>query len=173
MRCSYAWQKVLKQHTVLGNNTCWLHTCCPQFCDNQTHHTCRSHHLYSRDPAEHLCFANPCNFRTLDRFKCSWLATAADILEWTSSWCDFTGRGFWQAYYIERSAALYMHLTCTAVLEVYYSKIQALLLNKFFVQIIFVRNWLFENILQMKINQKMVATYNLATRNIFNWSTFW
>ena len=50
-----------------------------------------------------------------------------------------------------------MHLTCTAVLEVYYSKIQALWLNKFFVQTIFVRNWLFENILHMKINQKMVA----------------
>ena len=27
----------------------------------------------------HLSFVNPCNFRTLDRFKLSWLATAADI----------------------------------------------------------------------------------------------
>ena len=33
----------------------------------------------SWDPAEHLRFVNPCNFRTLDRFKRSWLATAADI----------------------------------------------------------------------------------------------
>ena len=32
-----------------------------------------------RDPAEHLRFVNPCSFRTLDRFKHSWLATAADI----------------------------------------------------------------------------------------------
>ena len=30
-------------------------------------------------PAEHLRFVNPCNFRTLDQFKRSWLATAADI----------------------------------------------------------------------------------------------
>ena len=34
---------------------------------------------YSWDPAEHLYFVNPRNFTTLDRFKCSWLATAADI----------------------------------------------------------------------------------------------
>ena len=26
-----------------------------------------------------LHFVNPCNFRTLDRFKHSWLATAAEI----------------------------------------------------------------------------------------------
>ena len=32
-----------------------------------------------RDPAEHLCLANTCDFRTLERFKRSWLATAADI----------------------------------------------------------------------------------------------
>ena len=54
-----------------------LQTYCPQFCDNQIH--CRSHYLHSWDPAEHLRFVNPCNFRTLDRFKHSWLATAADI----------------------------------------------------------------------------------------------
>ena len=54
-----------------------LQTYCPQFYGNQT--LCRSHCLYSWDPAEHLRFVNPCNFRTLDRFKCSWLATAADI----------------------------------------------------------------------------------------------
>ena len=49
---------------------------CPQLLDNPTHH--RSHCLRSWDPAEHLHFVNPCNFRTLDRFKRSWLATAAD-----------------------------------------------------------------------------------------------
>ena len=48
-----------------------------QFCGNQI--LCRSHRLYSWDPAEHLRFVNPCNFRTLDRFKHSWLATAAAI----------------------------------------------------------------------------------------------
>ena len=48
-----------------------------QFCGNQTLR--RSHRLHSWDPAEHLCFVNPCNFRTLDRFKRSWLATAVDI----------------------------------------------------------------------------------------------
>ena len=54
-----------------------LQTYCPQFCGNQTLR--RSHRLYSWDPAEHLRFVNPCNYRTLDRFKRSWLATAADI----------------------------------------------------------------------------------------------
>ena len=54
-----------------------LQTYCLQFCGNQTLR--RSHCLYSWDPAEHLCFVNPCNFRTLDRFKHNWLATAADI----------------------------------------------------------------------------------------------
>ena len=54
-----------------------LQTYCPQFCGNQTLR--RSHRLHSWDPAEHLCFVNPCNFRTLYRFKRSWLATAVDI----------------------------------------------------------------------------------------------
>ena len=52
-------------------------TYCPQLLDNPTHH--RSHRLHSWDPAEHLRFVNPCNFRTLDRFKRGWLATTADI----------------------------------------------------------------------------------------------
>ena len=52
-------------------------TSSPQFYANQILR--RSHRLYSCDPAEHLCFANPCNIRTLDRFKCYWLANAADI----------------------------------------------------------------------------------------------
>ena len=56
-----------------------LHTYYPQFCGNQT--LCRSPYLYSWDPAEHLRFINPCNFRTLDRFKrwCLTTYTAADI----------------------------------------------------------------------------------------------
>ena len=48
-----------------------------QFCGNQAHH--RSHHFHSWDPAEHKHFVNLCNFRTLDRFKHSWLAAAAGI----------------------------------------------------------------------------------------------
>ena len=54
-----------------------LQTDCPQFHGNQT--LCISHRLYSWDPAEHLHFVHPCNFRTLDRLKHSWLAIAADI----------------------------------------------------------------------------------------------
>ena len=50
---------------------------CPQLCGNPTHR--RFHWLHSWDPAEHLRLVNPCNFKTLDRFKCSWLATATDI----------------------------------------------------------------------------------------------
>ena len=50
-----------------------LQTYCPQFCGNQTLR--QSHRLYSCDPVEHLRFVNPCNFRTLDPFKRSWLAT--------------------------------------------------------------------------------------------------
>ena len=43
---------------------------------------CRSHRLHSYDPAEHLehlHFVNLCNFKTLDGFKRSWLATATNI----------------------------------------------------------------------------------------------
>ena len=50
---------------------------CPQFCDNQTH--CRSHRLHSWDPARHLRLIDSCNFKTLDRLKRSWLATAPAI----------------------------------------------------------------------------------------------
>ena len=54
-----------------------LLTYCPQFCGNQTHR--RSHRLHSWDPAGHLRFINPCDFKTLDRYKRSWLATAPAI----------------------------------------------------------------------------------------------
>ena len=54
-----------------------LPTYCPQLFGNAIH--CRSHRLHSWDPAEHLRLVNPCNFKTLDRFKRSWLATATDI----------------------------------------------------------------------------------------------
>ena len=49
----------------------------PQFFGNETHRW--SHRLHFWDPAGHLCFINTCDFKTLDRFKCSWLATATAI----------------------------------------------------------------------------------------------
>ena len=64
-------------HLLAGESCGNLQTYCPQFCGYQILR--RSHRLYPWDPAEHLRFVNPCNFRTLDRFKRSWLATAADI----------------------------------------------------------------------------------------------
>ena len=67
-------------HLLAGKGHGNLQTYCPQFYGN---HTLRwSHRLYSWDPAENLRFVNPCNFRTLDRFKRSLLATAA---EWAPS----------------------------------------------------------------------------------------
>ena len=64
-------------HLLAGESRENLPTYCPQFCGNQTHHW--SHRLHSWDPAGHLRFINPCDFKTLDRFKCSWLATAPAI----------------------------------------------------------------------------------------------
>ena len=52
-----------------------LQTYCPQFCDiNQLPH--RSHRLHFWDPAEHLRFVNPCNFK---KFRRSWLVSAVTI----------------------------------------------------------------------------------------------
>ena len=80
----------------------------PQFCGNQTHR--RFHRLYSVDPAENLHFVN-----LIPVISEHWIdLSAAGYLEWASS-CDFTGRGFWLAHYIERCAALYdfySHIVC-------------------------------------------------------------
>ena len=55
-----------------------LQICCPQFCNvNQLPR--RSHRLHSWDPAEHLRFVNPCNFKTLDKFRRSWLVSAVNL----------------------------------------------------------------------------------------------
>ena len=63
---------------------------CPQFYDvNQL--PCISHRLHSWDPAEHLCFVNPCNFRALDRFRRSWLTSAVTI--WNDLPADVILRG--------------------------------------------------------------------------------
>ena len=50
---------------------------CLSFWDvNLVYH--RSNHLHTWDPAEHLSFVNPYKFRTLAKFKHSWLASAID-----------------------------------------------------------------------------------------------
>ena len=64
-------------HLLAGEGLGNLQTYYPQFCGNQTFH--RSHRPFSWDPAEHLHFVNPCNFRALDKFKRGWLSTAANI----------------------------------------------------------------------------------------------
>ena len=62
-------------HLLAGEGRGNLQTYCPQFCDvNQLSR--KSHQLHSWDPAEHLRFINPCNFKTLDRFRRSWLTLA-------------------------------------------------------------------------------------------------
>ena len=110
---------------LVGEDRGNLQTYCPQFYGNQT--LCWSHRLYLWDPAEHLRFVNPCNFRTLDRFKCSWLAIAADI--WNGLPADLILQGEacgWRTILKDVQHCTYMHLICTAVCicmyEVYYSK---------------------------------------------------
>jgi len=52
-----------------------LQSFCPNF-----KISCRSsRRLHGFDPASHLRFQNPCNFRTLDRFRRSWQATVIDL----------------------------------------------------------------------------------------------
>ena len=100
-----------------------LQTYCPQFCGNQTLR--RSHRLYSWDPAEHLRFINPCNFRTLDRFKCSWLATAADICNGLPADLILQGEGLMGgALYLKMCSVVYVFdlYSCMYMYEVYYSK---------------------------------------------------
>ena len=53
-----------------------LQTFCPTF---KTASNRLSHRLHSFDPAFHLCFVSPCNFRTLDRFRRSWLVTVVAL----------------------------------------------------------------------------------------------
>ena len=35
--------------------------------------------IHAWDPEEHFCFINLCNFRTLDRFRHSWQASAVNL----------------------------------------------------------------------------------------------
>ena len=64
-------------HLLAGEGCGNLHIYCTPFCGNQT--LLIYHCLYPWDPTEHLRLVNLCDFRTLDTFKCSWLATDADI----------------------------------------------------------------------------------------------
>ena len=69
---------------------------CLQFCGNQT-------------PAGHLRFIDSCNFKTMDRLKHSWLATAPAI--WNRLPGDIILQGqtyIWLGRYITRSTALGM-----------------------------------------------------------------
>ena len=94
-------------HLLAGEGHENLQTEWPQFCGNQTHR--RSHHPYSCDPGEYLHFVNPCNFRTLDIFKRSWLATAADIWNGLPANVILQGEASgWHTTYIERCAVLYV-----------------------------------------------------------------
>ena len=86
-----------------------LQICCPQFCNvNQLPR--RSHRLHSWDPAEHLRFVNPCNFKTLDKFRRSWLVSAVNL--WNDLPADvlLQGRDTWMACHIERYTALYLYI---------------------------------------------------------------
>ena len=52
-----------------------LQSICPEF--KISHRS--SQRLHGFDPASHLRFQNPCNFRTLDQFRCSWQAAIIDL----------------------------------------------------------------------------------------------
>ena len=97
--CSVTFQPLLqRRHAAIMGLACRLlagegqgnlSTYCPQLCGTPLLRTsCR---LHSCDPAEHLLFVNCCNFKTLDKFKCSLLATATDI--WNSLPADMILRG--------------------------------------------------------------------------------
>ena len=47
-----------------------LHYSCPLFCETDDTHRWSSR-LHAWDPVDHLRFIDPCNFQSLDRFRCS------------------------------------------------------------------------------------------------------
>ena len=65
-----------------------LSTFCPKFVTTITR---RSQRLHNYDPVNHLRFKNPCDFRTLDRFLCSWQVTAVTL--WDQFPADLLLRG--------------------------------------------------------------------------------
>ena len=97
--CSVAFQPLgQRRHAAIMGLVCRLlagegrenlSTYCPQLCGTPILR--RSHRLHSYGPAEHLRLVNFCNFKTLDRFKRRWLATAKDI--WNGLPADMILRG--------------------------------------------------------------------------------
>ena len=66
--------------------------------------------LHTWNPAEHLCFVNPCKLRMLAKFKHSWLASAID------NWNDLPAELILQKDFVAGAVYLkYIH-----VLIVYY-----------------------------------------------------
>ena len=53
---------------------------CPRFCHVDSHR--QSSRLHTWDSAAHLCFIDPCDFKTLDRFRRSWQVVAVQL--WNS-----------------------------------------------------------------------------------------
>ena len=53
---------------------------CPQFCHVDSRR--QSNRLHTWDSAAHLHFIDPCNFKTLDRFRRSWQVAAVQL--WNS-----------------------------------------------------------------------------------------
>jgi len=90
-------------HLLAGEGQGNLPTYCPQLCENPINH--RSHQLTFWHPAEHLHFVYICDFKTLDRFKCSWLTSTTDI--WNGLPVDMisTGGSFGLAHSIKRHSA--------------------------------------------------------------------
>ena len=63
------------QTLLAGEGRGNLQTFCPKFKTPLR----SSQRLRGFDPASHLRFQNPCNFHTLDRFRCSWQAAVVDL----------------------------------------------------------------------------------------------
>ena len=75
-------------HLLDGEGWVNLQTFCPTFKKSPIR---SSNRLHSFDLASHLCFINICNFRTLDRFHCSWQATIVPL--WDSVLADLLLQG--------------------------------------------------------------------------------
>ena len=73
---------------LAGEGQSDLLTFCPKFV---TITTKRSLRLHDYDPVSYLSFQNPCDFRSLDRFICSWQVTA--VLLWNRLPVDLLVRG--------------------------------------------------------------------------------
>ena len=95
-----------------------LLTYCPQFCGNHTHRW--SHRLHSWDPVGHLRFINPCNFKTQDRLKRSWLVIAPAIWNRLPTGIILWGEAYGWRTILQEAQRCIGHFCCNY--EVYYSK---------------------------------------------------